>query len=66
MIIKGIECYGNMSPSATVEVKGEWEDGSELDELCADGFKDWPECVDRVLDWARNIHAVIYELETDE
>jgi len=61
-----IECYGGCSEYATINIKGEYLDGEELDEVCCDGFNGWAAACKALQAWADRHRCIIVEMESDE
>ena len=68
-IIKGIECFGDMSETATVSILGEWNDGAgEFEEyyLGSKGFNTWGQLVSYYIAAGAEEGYTILEMESDE
>ena len=62
-----IACWGGCSEYATINVKGEYLNGFDLDEICADGgWTGWAHACKVLQEWADNNRCIIFELESDE
>ena len=66
--IKNIDCYGEMSEYATVNMEGEWADGEELSQLYlgSHGFTTWTQLVNYAIKAGEEEGYRIIEMECDE
>ena len=66
--IKNIDCYGEMSEYATVNMEGEWADGEELSQMYvgSQGFTTWTQLVNHVILAGEEEGYRIIEMECDE
>ena len=66
--IKNIDCYGEMSEYATVNMEGEYADGQEFSQMYTGSqeFTTWTQLVDYVIKAGKEEGYRIIEMESDE
>tara|TARA_R110000803_G_scaffold98466_1_gene166541 strand:+ start:523 stop:732 length:210 start_codon:yes stop_codon:yes gene_type:complete len=66
--IKNIDCYGEMSEYATVNMECEWADGEDFSQmyLGSQEFTTWTQLVDYVIREGKEEGYRIIEMESDE
>lgn len=59
---QSVDCYGAWKEDSNAIIVGDWDDGSELEEVFADGAKNWTEAVHKIIDAPVLQGCKIYEL----
>ena len=66
--IKNIECYGNMSEYASVDMECEWNNGEQFHQMYtgAKGFTTWTQLVNYAILAGEDDGYKVLEMESDE